>query len=198
MKTLRLKEFRQCCYSRFCVQRSDRLRCVYILSPPKLPLCHISRVTGGRLRTQVFYFLVKLFIISTHTHTQPTPRVSPGHIHFAKPLIMLPQMDTSRGRAAHTSCLEQALLCLPFSASSSTNITESMIDSFPTTQPGPRCMCTPDDGQWVDDFPMGAFSLVIFNHPCSHNARTSVRATITTHPPLLPPHPSVLSERGFI
>lgn len=96
---------------------------------------------------------------------------SSGTFACAKPLIMLPQMDTSGGRAA-----EQAF-CAP------------LLSAFPPSTTWlthfPRCSAA-GAGWWVVGgwLSHGVFALVIYNHPWSHNASTSVRATTCNPPPL--------------
>lgn len=143
-----------------CVQRSDRLqRWIYSLLSSSW-VTHPKSLVEDHGLYNLFHSLVKLFITSTHTVHSQSPASFIHFFCFAKPLIKLPQMDTSRGSAPVTLAAKQTFLCLPFPAilkHSGSGLTHFLC----TMQPVRVHVHGPDDdGRWVqDDFPMGPLLL---------------------------------------
>lgn len=142
MKTSSVREFRQRCSGRICVQRGDRLHwCSLDVQSPQR-CCLLSHIQSQccKIKGASLDFLVKLFIIShalfllrLPPNNPPTP--FPGHAHFVKP----PHYVLSDGQKKRPSLLaisaEQAF-CAPLLCFSEHDTT---MDLFPTTQPS--CMC---------------------------------------------------------
>lgn len=174
MKTLWLKEFRQRCYSRLRPEKwqaSAVCVCVYIYiqSPLHRLLSHTQSHRWEINNARVF---ISFLNYSSYPH--PVHSQSPGTLVFLQsPSLCSPRWTQAEVEPAHTSCWT-GFLCFPSLSAFSPK--PNMIDSFPTMQPGPMHVLP---GWWVVGgwLSHGLFALVIYDHPCSHNASTSVRAT---------------------
>lgn len=148
-----LKEFCQCCCNHLRLEKWQQAAVgVYTVSST-LPFvragCHISQSHRWKIKHTSFYFLVKLFIIST-----PTPSLPRSH-SFRK----APHYAPSDG---HKHWLLNRLSLLPSLPKHNITDHDWLISHDAGLCPGWWAV-----GGWLSH---GAFSLVIYNHPCSHNA----------------------------
>lgn len=182
MKTLGLKESSQCCCSRLASGGVTALRRTHRLAAPA---AFVSPVQSHwwQIKDARFYFLFKLFIIST-------PRASPGHIHCARRPPPPPRANSSTSiipplawtRQRGSQCTAQTGLL------SAQHKPPARSTHFPRCSRAlvRACVRAPDDGQWVDDFPMG------HPPPTSQQSLITPAAIIPTHqsgPPAAPPKP---------
>lgn len=187
MKTLGLKEFSQCCCSRLASGGVTAQRRTHRLAAPA---AFVSPVQSHwwQIKDARFYFLFKLFIIST-------PRASPRSHSLCKATLpratsstsIMPPLAWTRRRGSQ--CTAQIGLL------SAQHKPPARSTHFPRCSRAlvPWCVRAPDDGQWVDDFPMG------HPPPSPQQSLITPAAIIPAHqsgPPAAPRSPSVLSEWG--
>lgn len=181
MKTLGLKESFPAPLQPLGVRRGDGAAAD---APSRCSAAFVSPVHSHwwQIKDAKFYFLFKLFIIST-------PRASPGHIHCARRppratsyTSIMPPLAWTRQRGSQ--CTAHTGLKPPARSTHFPRCSRALV---------PWCVRAPDDGQWVDDFPMG------HPPPTPQQSLITPAAIIPAHqsgPPAAPRSPSVPSEWG--